>query len=275
MRRRKMDSLGLYQTLSFGTLFYAVVGASSMPEGTGNVYGQNTALPFRPIGSESAVDRFQSNNPARENPLTRENTRPRETGFYNAPPHRTDNGGLIRQVAMQSGGFSLPPADSMLPGSSMPPTNPNSGMPMGPTTSAPPPRSLPNASPPIADYQPVAPPQLSNGGFSTMSDCRLITPASSYSAMSPYGDACGSGVAPTGYASPYLPPPAQIPAPAAMPTYVAPQATAATAPAAPVGSLVTFGQENYPVQVGQGLWGQPVAYVPGQRFRNWLRYLSF
>ncbi len=37
--------------------------------------------------------------------------------------------------------------------------------------------------------------------------------------------------------------------------------------------LLGFGQENYNVQIGRGIIGQPVAYVPGQTFRNFLRYI--
>ncbi len=42
---------------------------------------------------------------------------------------------------------------------------------------------------------------------------------------------------------------------------------------APAGALLSFGQETYPVQIGQGWLGQPVAYVPGQPIRNWIRYI--
>lgn len=41
----------------------------------------------------------------------------------------------------------------------------------------------------------------------------------------------------------------------------------------PCGPLLSFGQDRNPVQVGQGILGQPVAYVPGQHVRNWIRYL--
>lgn len=38
--------------------------------------------------------------------------------------------------------------------------------------------------------------------------------------------------------------------------------------------LFSLGQENYNVQLGRGIIGQPTAYVPGQHIRNFLRYLS-
>lgn len=38
--------------------------------------------------------------------------------------------------------------------------------------------------------------------------------------------------------------------------------------------LFSLGQENYNVQLGRGIIGQPTVYVPGQPVRNFLRYLS-
>jgi len=318
MRRKKTDSLGLFQVLLFGTLFYGVTGLNSVPMGTREAHAQNAALPFRPIGSESAVDRYRDRRDM-GNTDPRATARSRETGFFNASHRQQNNTGNIRQVAMQSGGFTLPSGPGgfnpppintpppLLPGETRPPAQlqpspaplqplnaPGNGNGLAPAPSAteppfsPPPRSLPNSVPqtqpfsaPMADYQPIAPPQLSNGGFATASDCRLITPPSSYTAMSQGGSCQGYAVAPTGYAAPtgyggpYIPPPAQIAAPVTMPGYGVPTGPVGPAGAAPVGSLMTFGQQNYQIQVGQGLWGQPVAYVPGQRFRNWLRYLSF
>ena len=37
--------------------------------------------------------------------------------------------------------------------------------------------------------------------------------------------------------------------------------------------LLGFGQDSFNVQLGRGIIGQPVAYVPGQPFRNFLRYI--
>lgn len=361
MRRKKktrtkskstLNALGLFQVLLFTTFFYILNGVSSNPVETQSVSAQTVGLPFLPIGSDSAVDRYsqpgqytetgyRNNAPVAEprpssgDPVTRRQVMasPTANGSY-AP---------VRQVSMQSGGFSAPPTGAEMvpqgtqvptqfappplitppqlssqatqsPNTFVPPkqlaTPPSDASPLAPPSinfnnSEPPaagfqPRSLPNstptytpsppayAGPPLADYEPITAPQLSNGGFATMADCRLITPPSSYTAMSPYGDACGN-LAPTNYTNPYVPPPAQIPAPAVMPPMTVSPSVTTTTPiltpppganisppaAAPVGSLVTFGQERLPVQVGQGLWGQPVAYVPGQRCRNWLRYLSF
>ena len=38
--------------------------------------------------------------------------------------------------------------------------------------------------------------------------------------------------------------------------------------------LFSLGQENYNVQLGRGVIGQPTVYVPGQPVRNFLRYIS-
>jgi hypothetical protein len=38
--------------------------------------------------------------------------------------------------------------------------------------------------------------------------------------------------------------------------------------------IFSLGQENYNVQIGRGIIGQPTVYVPGQPFRNFMRYLS-
>ena len=288
---RRPSPLGLFQALIVGVGFYIVSLVGAEPMLSSQLHAQTATPTFRPIGSGSLVDQYE---------------------------RRPNNNPQIRQVAMQSGGFSLPQdAVSPPPGNlqtaptpqtfspppqtlrpSAPalqpapvPQTPNVRLPNNPPPAnipparSPTPRQLPlNNTLPLADYQPVPPPEISNGGFATMADCRLISPPSSYTAMSPYATAgtCGSGVAPTAYAGPYTPPPAQIAAPAAMPPLAAGPGGAVVPPggfasptAAPVKSLVTFGQENYPVQVGQGLWGQPVAYVPGQTVRNWLRYMSF
>lgn len=37
--------------------------------------------------------------------------------------------------------------------------------------------------------------------------------------------------------------------------------------------LFSLGQENYNVQLGRGLYGQPTVYVPGQPIRNFFRYI--
>jgi hypothetical protein len=128
----------------------------------------------------------------------------------------------------------------------------------------------------------MPPPQLDSGGFATMDNCRLITGPSQYMAASVFGGGCGQ-VVPASYAPTSCPPaaappavalPPEIPSAATIPPVSVFPPVAQSVTAAPARALISFGQERNVVQVGQGLWGQPVAYVPGQHLRNWLRYLS-
>ncbi len=128
------------------------------------------------------------------------------------------------------------------------------------------------------DYAAIPPPQLDNQ-FATMDNCRNITGPSSYRAAGVFGG-CG---APSSYSTPvvYNPPPSQIAPAVALPPSAtfAPIGLVGTIPPVLPGSagyrpLLSFGQGANPVQVGQGILGQPVAYVPGQFFRNALRYIS-
>jgi hypothetical protein len=195
---------------------------------------------MRPIGSPSAVDQYRQPTA----PISREL---HETA-YQSPVRQT--------VMLQQGGLTSPP---LPPGPMALPSNPvaNTQVPTG-----------------GSDFRPVPQPQLQNS-FATIDNCNLITPASAYSAA--FGQGCGN----TGYVVPqsyvpqtigtpltYTPPPAEIAAPAILPNNAGMGARAG----APIRSLVTLGQERFPVRVGQGLWGQPVAYVPGQPARNWMRY---
>ncbi len=175
----------------------------------------------------------------------------------------------------QTGGsLPLPTSGIALPVPVAPPTAPINSMP---------PRGLPGHP---GGYQPapivpsgtlgsgdaavIAPPELGSE-FATIGNCNCVSGPSSYTAASGIG--CGAPVsynAPASYAAPaYVPPPAQIAAPVVLPTVAAPLPPTRVGPVRP---LVTFGQQANTVQVGQGIVGQPVAYVPGQRFRNWVRY---
>ncbi|MEM6468106.1 MAG: hypothetical protein AAF802_00955 [Planctomycetota bacterium] len=155
---------------------------------------------------------------------------------------------------------------------------PNANSPVAPNNPLPAPSIAANQGSP-SDLSPMPQPQLRGQKYATIDNCNLVSGPSYYRAASPYG----CGVVPTNYApvtqSPYNPPAAEIAAPATIPpvtTFPAPAVLGNTAvPGAPARALISFGQERYTVQVGQGLWGQPVAYVPGQGVRNWLRYLSF
>lgn len=275
--------------------------------GVGSVKGQDTAMSrMRPIGSPSAVDRYRNpgnSGTALRRPQTQ--TVPRnETAFWQP---NDPNQGVVQTAMMQSGleapslpgdaasGIGLPPGGPTN-GSSIPSNPPfpatRPGSPTAPTTT---PRALP-ASPnaPLgglpqtvpsspSDLTPIPQPQLNNSGFSTVDNCRLISGPSTYTAAMAYG--CGNQpIIPAGYGgpstvggpvtSPFAGVPAEYAPAATLPptAIVAPTAPLASRGAAPARSLFTLGQENNTVQVGQGLWGQPKAYVPGQNVRNWVRY---
>ena len=131
------------------------------------------------------------------------------------------------------------------------------------------------------DLTPLTQPTLGNE-FATVNNCTNVTGPSGYSA------AMGSCCAPVNYQGVRVPqayaaPPAQIPSPALLPPFLgngpisqgpAPSPVGPPATAGPASALITFGQQFNPVQVGPGLLGQPKAYVPGQYFRNWLRYFT-
>jgi len=144
------------------------------------------------------------------------------------------------------------------------------------------------ARPGASDYAPIAPPQLGND-FASMGNCRNISGPSTYRAAGVFG--CNAPAnygapiyGPTTYGAPttYVAPPAQIVPAIRLPpgAVVSPASYAGSLPPILPGNpgyrpLLSFGQEKNPVQVGQGLLGQPVAYVPGQFIRNALRYISF
>ncbi len=224
---------------------------------------------LRPIDAPSAVDQYR--------PRTASRTL-RETAYQNRSTTQPA-GPAVRQTvmwqqgleapALPGGGLQLPQSNLATPGvgPALPPSAPV-------TAPAPSQRILPstpaNLQPAPAggissasDLAPIAPPQLGGGGFATINNCSCISPPSGYTAASV---GCGPAVT---YETPqtYIPPPAEIAAPAILPGGLTPTG------GAPLPSLITFGQETNPVQIGQGIIGQPVAYVPGQPVRNFLRYL--
>ena len=233
-----------------------------------------------PIDAPSAVDRYRPDRP-------KISPRLRATHYQTA----TDNSHAVpvRHAAWQQpfnapalpggGGFQLPPSDAApLAAPSLPPSAdaplPSGTLPSPPSVTPPSVlqgRSLPSS--PIGlqpirssgDMTPLAPPQL-GGEYATVGNCCCVSGPSTYRAASAVG--CGPSVT---YEVPqvYVPPPTEIPAPAVMPpTFVAPGSPRSTPR-----PLFSFGQEFKPVQLGQGIIGQPVAYVPGERFRNALRYI--
>jgi hypothetical protein len=122
-----------------------------------------------------------------------------------------------------------------------------------------------------SDQTPIPTPQLNNG-FATISNCNLVSGPSSYSAASFGGCAPASYQAPVFQQNQSVPGQGGFVAPAVLPNGLAPQSPFSGA-GVPGGALISFGQQANSVVVGQGLFGQPVAYVPGQTFRNWVRYV--
>jgi hypothetical protein len=243
---------------------------------------------LRPIGSPSIVDQFRSTNRGGV----------QQTAAGNDGDSPAIGSGVQQTVFMQNGvapvlpngggipfpdNFSPPPI-STAPFSAPPVTLPPATAPRALPTSPVPVQPAPSAGTfvpgsvntiPNQDYAPLAQPRLANQ-FATMDNSCHVSGPSTYTAAS------ASGCAQVGYQAPpaYLAPPAPVAAPpvAAGPIMPAPVVVPgapiiASPTGAPVGSLISFGQEKYQVQVGQGLFGQPVAYVPGQKFRNWIRYV--
>ncbi len=258
---------------------------------------------MRPIGSASAVDRYKA-RPASSSAILR------ETGYQSSDSGLVRQTAMQFAFPGGPGSNVAPPVTSPAPNFNPPSgttgTPPSAAtVPAGPlsTQTLPqqpvprlgnPPATLPFPGParaaplpPRSDYAPMNAPSLggSGGSISNINNCANVTGPSGYSAA--FSSPCG-GCAPVGYQAPvpqgfqspptFQAPPAQIPAPAVLPgtSAIGPPAigpSAALNPA-PAGNLLSFGQEQFPVQVGQGLLGQPKAYVPGQTFRNWLRYFT-
>jgi hypothetical protein len=120
----------------------------------------------------------------------------------------------------------------------------------------------------------TTPPQNLDSGFATVGNCPCVTAPVQYASN---WEPCGCGpITQTSSIQPnQIAPPIPYAAPvAAPPQYIAP--IAAPTGFADVGCrpLISFGQERYPIVNGYGIIGQPKAYVPGQWFRNFIRYLS-
>lgn len=265
---------------------------------------------MRPIGAPSAVDQYRGVRQAAFLQSSDASAVPPPSfppGGFAMPPGT----GLPAPLGSSTttGPINLPPTNSFdtapLPRNNVPIGNGNSGMPSLPMpqpstvaprnpavittpqmggTFAPVPRlgAIGGQSVPGGDYAPMPQPQLGNQ-FATLGNCRNISAPSGY--RSDRILTCGQ---PTSFVTPvaatsqppfYSPPPAQIGPPVILPPpqMGAPIGSMQTVIPGPAGyrPLISFGQERYPVQIGQGIYGQPVAYVPGQSFRNALRYIAW
>jgi hypothetical protein len=222
-------------------------------------------------------------------------------------PAADDSGSVVSAAYQQaaSGSLSAPPAMSMpmtpVPSSPSPsasnilPGPPSSTVLPGPMGAVPPSLSgsYPGApavpSPGLPSYPPAPSSTFVNGEpFVTSPPPQfdahfMVQPTNCYMPVcqNPATGCCqnpaawGGGSAGT-YAGPYPYPYTGLPGTIAPPTYMPDQLPGLY----PVGGagckplISCLGQEKYNVQLGRGIVGQPVAYVPGQHFRNFLRYIS-
>lgn len=290
----------------FGTVAIAESPQPPADEATRPVFHRSGGSPsrgLRPIGAPAAANAL----PAASAFVARPAAVRAATGATAARGETRANDGALRQTAfMQQADFGLPsdmggsppvggasqfeapplagddygssttlPPATAPPATTLPPTTaPSTAAPLqglqpvpslgGPLAAPPQPRYQPRgpgASP--SDLVPLPQPQLPSN-WATVDNCNLVSGPSGYRAE--FGFCGTTPVVPVGVPT-YAAPPVIVP-PTVMP--VAPMATA------PFGCrpLFTLGQENYNVQLGQGIIGQPTAYVPGQNIRNFIRYLS-
>ncbi|MEM6691588.1 MAG: hypothetical protein AAF664_19320 [Planctomycetota bacterium] len=282
------------RTLSVLLALVSVLGsAESDAQQLATAVRADIAAKLRPLGSPSAVDAFR---PAQNQIVRSRNGSPnvsniRLTQFElpdslatpttPAPLPRNDlNPSLPPSTALPNAGLpssSLPNTATLLPTSprqlpSQPPAISN----QIPQASTLPPPSSPSVSQalPSNDYAPIAPPSLSNNqGFATLGNCSAVSRPPTYQAWMA-GGCTPINYVPTTSTPAFTGPAAQLPA-VASPSFTNPNPVLPAAPGTNVpGALFTLGQQAFPVQLGQGWYGQPKAFVPGQTFRNWIRYLS-
>ena len=145
-----------------------------------------------------------------------------------------------------------------------------------PISAGPPVSSFPTTQsmPGRADLLPIAPPQL-DVGFATVGNSCCVSPPSNYVAAMGLGN-CSSGGYQATPSQNYLATGPRTATPSQNASVVPSGLTPVTTPTArgvPKRPVINLGQNRNAVVVGQGLIGQPVAYVPGQCFRNWIRYI--
>lgn len=119
-------------------------------------------------------------------------------------------------------------------------------------------------------YAPFESPNLGNQ-YATMNNSTFVSAPSGYDATTSWGRNCVSVGAST--SGTWVRPMQSGEGSAAGLVRVLNRELLANYPAVPTRPLLSFGQEQHRVVVGQGMLGQPVAYVPGQWVRNSLRYL--
>ncbi|QEG43307.1 hypothetical protein [Roseimaritima ulvae] len=279
-------------------MFVLATASAQMPGASVNQSAARAKL--RPIGSPGLVDQL------RQTPVPQGYGSSQQQSFSSADQQAVAKP-VIQQTAMMqaTGGMGLPPLGAPPPAAAQPsvaqppaatmPTGPSTPLPGAPSSRPVPPslagqglqpvpldnqplpnnQALPTAPqgvPAGNDLTPVPQPGLSQN-MATVDNCACVSAPSTYNAGGMWD--CGPAyVVPTSAtvpaSVPYAPPPAVIAPPVASPAVV-PTAMVPTAGCKP---LFTLGQDPYNVQLGQGIIGQPKAYVPGQSVRNFIRYFT-
>lgn len=245
--------IGLVAPTAVALLVFATTGQG---QGLGHAEAS-----LRPLGSRGLVDQIRAqNNFVVGHPTFAEgNRQPNDPGF-----------GAVQQTAMMqgSGGLAIPPLTGDAGPSGSTPLPQGLQVPIqAPGSLQPVPidgRPLP--SPPAGDFQPVPRPQLSRN-MATIGNCAHISPPSGYSAGGLYD--CQPAYSYQPWGTPVMPASGNVP--------IYPPQTLPPGPFVPSPGfrpLFTLGQNPYNAQLGQGIIGQPKAYVPGQSIRNFLRYLT-
>lgn len=254
--------------------------------------GSGLTLPSMPPGGYGAPPTYAPTySPP---PVSPPVSSPAPTGNPALPPAlgSSTTSGPINLPAPDLGTTPLPRGNAN-PGAVVPLT-PQVMQPAGPVIATPAPqRAIPSPMLP-SDYAPLPQPQLTTG-FATLGNCRNISAPSGYQSdriptYAPDPTSISQASA-TGYGGPVTAPaagvPTVLPPVSVMPIAQGTPGFIATPTPMSFGGqtivpgpakhqpLISFGQERYPVQVGQGIFGQPVAYVPGQSIRNCIRYLCW
>ncbi len=201
----------------------------------------------------------------------------------------------VQQAAFQGpgGGFGLPPsmgnAATMQPSIPPPvvtapvyPTSPTYQQPPANSSIYPAPQvmpgnSMPSTSPGFSPQAGYGLPNYQNRGTTIVSGEPFVTAAprqfdACYMVEPTYANTNGCGSPPMANTLPYSGIPGTVVPPTMMPNQV-PQGLYSNSSSG-FRPLFGFGQDANNVQLGRGLWGQPKAYVPGQCFRNSLRYIT-
>lgn len=201
----------------------------------------------------------------------------------------------VQQAAFQGpgGGFGLPPsmgnAATVQPSIPPPvvtapvyPTTPTYQQPPVNSSIYPAPQvmpggSVPSTSPGLSPQAGYGLPNYQNRGTTIVSGEPFVTAAprqfdACYMVEPTYANTNGCGSPPMANTPPYSGLPGSVAPPTMMPNQV-PQGLYSNSSAG-FRPLFGFGQDANNVQLGRGLWGQPKAYVPGQCFRNSLRYIT-